>query len=142
MPTVQQTNSSVSLTIDGVEYNCQFTTVSWTPGGSGAPDVMLTACPDGVVASPGSYSPAVLSGTVAGDTSDTGVTTALLDAVEDDTPVEVVYTMFNDQGATIAWQWTFTAHVAPFELPFSRPGTFMHDLTLTGTSKAIRVRGS
>ena len=139
MPTVSQPNSSVSITIGGTEYNCQFTTITWNPGGSSAPDVMLTACPDGVLASAGSYNPAVLSGTVAGDTSDSGITTALLDAVEDGTDVAVVYTMFNDNG-TVAWQWTFDAHVAPFDLPFTRPGTFMHDLTLTGTSPATRVR--
>ena len=65
MPTVVQQNTSLSLTVNGNEVNCQLTNVTFNPGGTGAPDVMLTACPDGAIASVGSYSPGTLTATTA-----------------------------------------------------------------------------
>ena len=57
MPTTSTINTSLSLTLDGQEVNCQLKSVEFTPPAAGASSVMLTACPDGQVTGPAPTAP-------------------------------------------------------------------------------------
>ena len=131
MPTNVTTNTSLSLTLDGTEVNCQLKNVEFTVPAAGSPSIMLTACPDGQVLEPGSYSTGSLSGEVVGDTTDTGITWLLNTALQSQAEVAYVLTFFDDQGATVAVQFTGTATVNTFEWPFARPGVFSHSMDLS-----------
>ena len=137
MPTNVTTNTSLSLTLDGTEVNCQIKNVEFTVPAKGSPTIMLTACPDGQVLEPGSYSPGSLSGEVVGDTTDTGITWLLNTALQSGAEVAYVLTFFNDQANTVATTFTGTATVDQFAFPFSRPGVFTHSMSLTVLSATV-----
>jgi len=131
MPTQQTTNTSLSLLLDGTEVNCQLKNVAFTVPAMSSPQIMLTACPDGQVTEPGSYSTGSLTGEVVGDTTDSGITWLLNTALQSQAEVAYTLTYFDDQANTIAVQFTGTATVNQFEWPFSRPGVFSHSMDLT-----------
>jgi len=130
MPVVSQQNSSLQLTLDGEQVNCQLTSVGFTRPARSAPTVMLTACPDGQVSEPGAWSAGTLTAEVIGDTSDTGISWLMDQAVASGAEVAYVLTFFDDQ-ADIAVEFTGQATVEAFEWPFSRPGLFKHSLSMT-----------
>ena len=123
--------SSLSLLLDGQEVNCQLKNVSFSVPSVGSPSIVLTACPDGQVVEPGSFSPGSLSGEVVGDTTDTGITWLLNTALQAQAEVAYVLTFFDDQGAEVGVEFTGTATVNSFAWPFSRPGVFTHSIDLS-----------
>lgn len=131
MPTSVTTNTSLSLTLNGTEVNCQLKNVSFSVPSVGSPSIMLTACPDGQVVEPGTFSPGSLSGEVVGDTTDGGITWLLNTALQAQAEVDYVLTFFDDQGATVAVEFTGTATVNTFDWPYSRPGVFSHSMDLS-----------
>ena len=131
MPVNVTQMTSLSLLLDGTEVNCQLKNVSFSVPSVGSPSIMLTACPDGQVVEPGSFSPGTLSGEVVGDTTDTGITWLLNTALQSQAEVAYVLTFFDDQGATVAVEFSGTASVNSFEWPFSRPGVFTHSIDLS-----------
>lgn len=131
MPTNVTQMTSLSLTLDGTEVNCQLKSVSFSVPSVGSPSIMLTACPDGQVVEPGSFSPGTLSGEVVGDTTDSGITWLLNTALQAQAEVAYVLTFFDDQDNTVAVTFTGTATVNTFEWPFSRPGIFSHSIDLS-----------
>ena len=131
MPTQTTTNTSLSLTLDGTEVNCQLKSVGFTLPAQGSPSIMLTACPDGQVQEPGSFNTGSLTAEVVGDTTDTGITWLLNTALQSGAEIAYVLTYFDDQANTVAVEFTGTATVDAFEWPFARPGIFSHSMSLT-----------
>ena len=132
MPTQVTQNTSLSLTLDGTEVNCQLKNVDFTPPGYGAPTVMLTACPDGQVdgarllqhrqprrrrlwATP----------------RDEGLTWLLNTAAQSGAEVDYVLTFFDDQGNDGGRHVHRDRDGGAVRLAFARPGTFSHSISLT-----------
>lgn len=130
MPVNTTPNNSLSLTLGSEEYNCQVTSLDFSPPGYGAPSVVEVACPDGVVHEPGGREDGTLTGEVYTDLTDTGLTWIL--ATARDTDSELTYTLIlhDDQPTTNSIQYTGTARVSSFSMPFEKPGLSKHSLDL------------
>lgn len=127
-----QKDAELSLTLDGEEYACQVIdgTLSWPSRGE--PTTTPVACGDKVT-EPGTITNGSISGTVFKDHSATGITRALITALEADADMAFVWTE-NANGATgEILTVTGTCRVASHEQVFTPDTLGRHPLALTVT---------
>lgn len=131
MPTNVTEEISLSLLLDGVEFNCQVIDLSATLPGETTGESVQVACPDGVVVEPGDTEDGSLSGTVYSDTTDTGITWALMQAKSTGATMTYVLTWFSDQDNTVAFTWSGNCQVATFNIDWAKPRYSRHPIDLT-----------
>ena len=137
MAVTTQTNHSLVVSLDGTDYACQVIDASFTPPGIGSSTITETACPDGVVAEPGSISNGSLTGTVFADSGPTGITWALAQAYEANAELAYIFTAWPDLVDTGGMVYTGTGRVASFQIDFSKPGVGKHPLNLEIPTAAL-----
>jgi len=145
MPVNTQPLIELTLTLDTVDFKCQVIEAEHIPPAYAAGQTVTeTACPDGrVVEDTGSLAPGSLKGTVYADTSESGITWALRQAIQAN--AEMVYKIvhYPELGAAGAMQETGKCKVATFSYGnFKKPGLGKHpiDLALLDTSGAGATR--
>ena len=130
MPVSTTTNTSLSLTLDGTEVNCQIQDLSFSPPMTGAVgEIIEVACGDSVT-TPGALENGTLTGTVFADPVVGGITDILLQAQETDAEIAFVLTFWDDQATTQQLIFTGTAKVNSLQLDFARPGYAQHPIDL------------
>jgi len=130
MATVTQPNVSLSLTLDGVEVQCQVITAEISLPGLSSGDSVEVACPEGMVKEPGTPEDGALTGEVYADSQDSGITWALGQAYMTDATVQYVATWWEDLGETIAMRFSGDARVSSFVLPWEKPAYGKHSIDL------------
>lgn len=137
--TIKNIALELTVTIDGapVTFECQTIDAKLTLPGTTAGTNTETACPDGVVSEPGGTSNGSLTGTVFTDTTDTGISWALMQAYQAGETFPYVAVWFADQDATKAVQFTGEAVVNTFSLDWVKPGNAKHPLDIGLVSAAI-----
>lgn len=137
MPTVTIEQVSLSLLLDGVEYNCQVIDASLTHVGKSTGETVQVACPDGAVVEPGEHVDGSLTGTVYTDTTaGSGISEALMLAHAAGATMTYSVTMFSDQANTVAYIYSGDCQVSSFQIDWAKPGYSRHPLDLalvTGT---------
>lgn len=131
MPTNTTENVSLSLTLDGVEYNCQIIDATATLPGETPGDVTEVACPDGKVVEKGDQEDGQLTGTVFADSTDTGITWVLMQAKAAGTVMNYVLQWFSDQDATVSFVWTGVCQVGNFQIEWTKPSLARHPIDLS-----------
>jgi hypothetical protein len=137
MATNTTENIALSLTLDGVEYQCQIIDATATLPGEATGDVTEVACPDGKVVEKGEQEDGSLSGTVFADSTDTGITWALMQAKASGAQLDYVLTWFANEDATVAFVWTGIAQVGAFSVEWAKPGLARHPIDLALLSVTI-----
>lgn len=126
-----QENNTLVLKFDGgADMACQIINLKLALPVVSVGKLVNTACPDGTVSEPGEPQSGKLSGEVFTDTTDAGITTALLDAAEDNDVIAYDLTMWSDLGTDEAWRFTGNARVTSIELDWSKPANARHALDL------------
>lgn len=128
---------ALSLQLDGVEYNCQVIDADLTMNGTGTGDTTEVACPEGKVNEVGSHEDGALTGTVYTDTSEAGITWALMQAKASGAEMTYSLTWFADQDATVAFTYSGTCKVGRFSIGWTKPGYSRHPLDLVLTSGTL-----
>lgn len=134
MPTTVISNIALELTVTiggtPVSFECQAIDVTFALPGSQPGETTEVACPDGKVSEPGSSTNGALTGTVFTDTTDTGITWALMNAYTVGEEFTFSFTWFADQPSTTAVLFTGTAKVNTFSMEWAKPGNAKHPLDL------------
>lgn len=125
-----QLNGELTLTIDGDAYSCQVINLKLKLPSKGKGAITRTACPDGVVAEPGDDETGSLTGDVFTDSTATGITWILADALDADDELPYVLTLWSDLANTIATIFTGTLKVSSLELDFTPGKNARHPLDL------------
>lgn len=131
MPTNVTKNNQLTLTLDGSDFSCQVIDLSFEyPVWETGENVEVACGPGESVNESGSRASGRISGEVFADTLDTGVTIALMDAIDADAEVPFVLDYYSDQANTVSVRFSGNVKVSGFELPFSKPGNARHSLDL------------
>jgi hypothetical protein len=131
MPTTTIQNIQLVLKYDDTDYSCQIASAELTPPGYAEGETVQVACPDGAVVQQGETQNGSLRTNQFTDTSDGGITWAMMNAYMSGATVAYSVQWFADQDATVSFVMSGNAKVAQFSLPFEKPGLSRHDLELT-----------
>jgi hypothetical protein len=131
MPTTTIQNVQLIVQYGGQDYSCQIASAELTPPGYSEGETTQVACPDGAVVEQGEIQNGSLRTNQFTDTSELGITWAMMNAYMNGTTVAYSVQWFADQDNTVSFVLTGDAKVAQFSLPFEKPGLSRHDLELT-----------
>lgn len=117
-----------------VVISCQIIGAEFTPAGRADGDTVHTAC-GGVVKEPGTPQDGGITGEVFKDTGPDGVTRLLLQAQQDGTLFDYVYT--ENPGTPEVLSFTGQAKIPPFGVPFTPDKYGRHQLALTVVTSTL-----
>lgn len=135
-------NVHLKITIDAVDYSCQFITATLALPGYSEGTTVEVACPDGSVVEPGERVNGTLSGEAYTDSTDGGLFWALGQASMTNAQVAYEIVWFADQANTVAFQIDGTATVPQVEIGWEKPGLSKHPVELTLNTDNGLVRPS
>jgi hypothetical protein len=120
MPTTTIQNVQLIVQYGGQDYSCQIASAELTPPGYSEGETTQVEIQNGS-----------LRTNQFTDTSELGITWAMMNAYMNGTTVAYSVQWFADQDNTVSFVLTGDAKVAQFSLPFEKPGLSRHDLELT-----------
>ena len=137
MPVNTQIDATLVLTLDdgggAVAYECQVIDAEFTPAAPGDSTPIPIACGD-TYGEPGDPQNGSITGEVFKDTSATGITRALAEAMTAGTSFDYVYT---ESDGTNTMSWSGKATVPQTGFPFAPSKTGRHPLNLTLTTSVL-----
>lgn len=133
MPATTQRDRELSLTVDGEEYACQVIDGSLSWPSRAEPTLTPVACGD-TVTEPGTLSNGTITGTVYKDHTASGITRALITALEADAELPFIWRENVGDPAGTILVVTGVARVSSHEQVFTPDTLGRHPLALTVTS--------
>jgi hypothetical protein len=135
MPTTTQKDAVLVLSLDGADYACQVINAEFAYPGKGEATTIPVACGGDPVSEPGSPTNGSISGEVFKDTGATGITRALITALESEAEMDYIWTEGADDAADRI-SITGKCRVAGHTQTFAPDTTGRHALNLSVSTAA------